>query len=148
MNLFVVLTLYNKWRGLMKKIESRICVWNFCESSVWKVQRKIQRDITINVHWLSRKVPVILVTVWSDMNFLDRSSKIPQILYFMSVRPFEQSCSKRTDRHYAVYVTVSNVSNGHNRAVTQCFSTARPRPCTGPWHQLYRAASGSSGIGN
>ena len=28
----------------------------------------------------------------------------------------------------------------------QCFSTAGPRPDTGPWHQLYRAARGSPGI--
>jgi len=26
--------------------------------------------------------------------------------------------------------------------VEQCFSTAGPRTCTGPWHQLYRAARG------
>jgi len=26
--------------------------------------------------------------------------------------------------------------------VEQCFSTAGPRPGTGPWHQLYRAARG------
>jgi len=28
----------------------------------------------------------------------------------------------------------------------QCFSTTRPRPGTGTWHQLYRAARGSPGI--
>jgi hypothetical protein len=28
----------------------------------------------------------------------------------------------------------------------QCFSTAGPRPGAGPWHQLYRATSGSAGI--
>ena len=28
----------------------------------------------------------------------------------------------------------------------QCFSTAGPRPGTGPWHQLYRAARSSPGI--
>jgi len=28
------------------------------------------------------------------------------------------------------------------RPVGQCFSTAGPRPCTGPWHQLYRVARG------
>ena len=28
----------------------------------------------------------------------------------------------------------------------QCFSTAGPRPGTGPWHQLYQAARGSPGI--
>ena len=30
--------------------------------------------------------------------------------------------------------------------IDQCFSTAGPRPGTGPWHQLYRAARGSLGI--
>ena len=28
--------------------------------------------------------------------------------------------------------------------VDQCFSTAGPRPGTGPWHQLYRATRGLS----
>jgi hypothetical protein len=28
----------------------------------------------------------------------------------------------------------------------QCFSTAGPRPGTGPWHQLYRVAKCSLGI--
>jgi len=31
-------------------------------------------------------------------------------------------------------------------ALVQCFTTARPRPGTGPWHQLHRAARGSPGI--
>ena len=30
-------------------------------------------------------------------------------------------------------------------SLEQCFSTAGPRPGTGPWHQLYSAASGSPG---
>jgi hypothetical protein len=30
-------------------------------------------------------------------------------------------------------------------ALDQCFSTTGPRPGTGPWHQLYRAAIGSPG---
>jgi len=28
----------------------------------------------------------------------------------------------------------------------QCFSTARSRPVTGPWHRLYRSSRGSPGI--
>ena len=31
-------------------------------------------------------------------------------------------------------------------SLQQCFSTVGPRPSTGPWHQLYRAARGSPGI--
>ena len=34
----------------------------------------------------------------------------------------------------------------HSHPLVQCFSTAGPRPGTGPWHQLYRAARGSPGI--
>jgi hypothetical protein len=30
--------------------------------------------------------------------------------------------------------------------LSQCFSTAGPRPSSGPWHQLYWAARGSSAI--
>ena len=33
-----------------------------------------------------------------------------------------------------------------NDILHQCFSTAGPRPGTGPWHQLYRAARDSPGI--
>jgi hypothetical protein len=29
--------------------------------------------------------------------------------------------------------------------LNQCFSTAGPRPGTGPWHQLYQDARGSPG---
>ena len=31
---------------------------------------------------------------------------------------------------------------GDKETLYQCFSTAGPRPGTGPWHQLYRAARG------
>jgi len=33
-------------------------------------------------------------------------------------------------------------------ALHQCFSTAGPRPGTGPWHQFYLAARDSPGIDN
>jgi len=39
------------------------------------------------------------------------------------------------------YIEVWSVS-----LVDQCFSTAGPRPGTGLWHQIYRAARGSPGI--
>ena len=37
-------------------------------------------------------------------------------------------------------------SFNRNAAKVQCFSTAGPRPGTGTWHQLHRAARGSPGI--
>jgi len=33
-----------------------------------------------------------------------------------------------------------------NVTLDKCFSTAGPRPGTGPWHQLHLAARGSPGI--
>jgi len=41
------------------------------------------------------------------------------------------------------YSTVQGTGECH---MEQCFWTAGPRPCTGPWHQLYRTARSSSGI--
>jgi len=35
------------------------------------------------------------------------------------------------------YCFITQLLNWH---LDQCFSTAGPRPGTGPWHQLYRAA--------
>ena len=40
---------------------------------------RIQRDININVHISSCKVPVILFRFWSNLKHLDRFSKNPQI---------------------------------------------------------------------
>jgi hypothetical protein len=41
---------------------------------------------------------------------------------------------------------VGHVEIGNVSLVEQCFSTAGPRPGTGPWDQLYRAARSSPGI--
>jgi len=38
------------------------------------------------------------------------------------------------------------VLTGSYRRLDQCFSTAGPRPGTGPLYQLYRAARSSPGI--
>jgi len=39
-----------------------------------------------------------------------------------------------------------SASSLFNAALDQCFSTAGPRPGTGTWNQLYRAARDSPGI--
>jgi len=43
--------------------------------------------------------------------------------------------------HY-IGILLDTVSWMHkfSESLVQCFSTAGPRPGTGPWHQLYRAA--------
>jgi len=54
--------------------------------------------------------------------------------------------------HHILHVSRMRVKErrryGHlkEKALDQCFSTAGPRPGTGLWHQLYRAARGSPGI--
>jgi len=38
--------------------------------------------------------------------------------------------------------TVNSRDSRSDYCLQQCFSTAGPRPCTGPWHQLYQPARG------
>jgi len=46
----------------------------------------------------------------------------------------------------SVGATYPHSSQVRSRGLKQCISTAGPRPGTGPWHQLHRAARGSPGI--
>jgi len=64
------------------------------------ILRRIQRDIITNVHWSSSKVPVILVTLQSQLNILERFSKNTQISNLTKIRPVgaEFHMDGRTDR--------------------------------------------------
>jgi len=45
-----------------------------------------------------------------------------------------------------IELVITAIKRLQTYALDKCFSTAGPRPGTGPWHQLYRAARGSAGI--
>jgi len=66
-----------------------MCVFIFSTilSEMLLILRRIQRDIITNVHRSSRKVPAILVTLQSKLNFLDRFSKSTQIPNLAEIRP-------------------------------------------------------------
>ena len=75
-----------------------------------------------------------------------------QILCHASVRTFYKftfkSCVLQPALSAAVPCTQYRLCNVVylRGSIYQCFSTAGPRPGTGSWHQLYRAARGSLGI--
>jgi hypothetical protein len=52
-------------------------------SETFLIPRRIQREMTINVHRSSCEVPVILDRSESNLNFLNRFSKNPQISNFI-----------------------------------------------------------------
>ena len=55
--------------------------------------------------------------------------------------------NEEVDRCKSVEESGFNTDKGKGKGeLGQCFSTARPRPGTGPWRQLYQAARDSPGI--
>jgi hypothetical protein len=59
----------------------------FSEIYLFLILERLQRDTITNVHRYSCKVPVILVRVQSNLNFLDIFSNNPEISNFMKIRP-------------------------------------------------------------
>jgi len=76
----------------------RVCIYIY----IYKILRRIQQDIIINVRRSSCKVPLILVRFQWNLNFYGRLSKNTQISNIMEIRPMGAESGGRTDRHGVV----------------------------------------------
>jgi hypothetical protein len=89
-------------------------------SETFLVLRRMQRDIIINIHRSSYKVPAILVRCWRNLNFLHRLSKDPQLSNFMKIRRRGRAALFHVDtqtwRSYsvAIFRNFANVPNNQH----------------------------------
>jgi hypothetical protein len=82
--------LYHKRHDFWEKvIEHKTCVLILCTSFGWNILilRRIKRDIVLNVHMSSCKVPVVLVRFQWNLKCVYRFSINTQISNFVKIRP-------------------------------------------------------------
>jgi len=80
---------------------------------------------------LSHTIPDGWIEKGAPISWLPRSSDVTPLKFFVL------GCAK------TLVGSLEEVDRLEYIVLDQCFSTAGPRPGTGPWHQLYRAARGS-----
>ena len=56
-------------------------------SETFFVLRRLERNMIKNICWSSRKVAVIIVRFWRDLNFVETFSKNIHISHSMKIRP-------------------------------------------------------------
>jgi hypothetical protein len=81
---------------------------------------------------------------FSPLHFRSAWKSLPQVLLKHVTQNYATIFHRQqswTDLHcYSTCTCTAMVYTGWADSLVQCFSTAVPRPGTGPWHQLYRAA--------
>ena len=106
------------------------------------------------LHWHKGHNRVLFVTdkMWCRWCSVSSSHQTKISVHFLQTKHHQISPKiLNTTKHSILwngdidYVQV-NINSTVTWCLQQCFSTARPRPGTGPWYQLYRAGSGSPGI--
>ena len=88
--------------GGILNIKCILLIFSTNLSETFLVLRRKHRDIIVNIHWYSCKLPVILVRFQWHLNFLDRFWKDPQVQNLMNFRPvgtdlFHADRKKRVD---------------------------------------------------
>ena len=76
----------HEFRQEVTKHKQRVLIFSTILPETFLILIGTQRDVIINVHRSSRKVPAITVRLQSNFNILDRHSKILQISNFMKIR--------------------------------------------------------------
>ena len=91
-------------------------------SEIFLILRRIKRDMIINVHTSSCKVPVILVRFYSNSNFRKRLSKSTQTSNFMKIRPVGAELFRADRRTDMATITVAfrNIANVPKTSHTAC----------------------------
>jgi hypothetical protein len=123
-------TLCHKWHDFRgKKLLNIKCVFWF-SLETFLMLRRIQRDIIINVHRYSCKVPVILVKFECSLNFLDKFSKNTAIYNFTKIHPVGTEifhadrcrADRQTDRQIDMVKLIVTFCNFANSPKILCYT--------------------------
>ena len=82
-----------------------------------------------------------------------RHTQPVRILWMIDQLVAETATYMKHNKHERIFMrsrgfepAIPTIKRLQTYALDQCFSTAGPRPGTGPWRKLYRAARGSPGV--
>jgi hypothetical protein len=79
--------------GGRKKYSVGVLILSSNFSETFLILRRTERDMVINIHLFSCKVPIFLVRCSRNLNFLDRYSKNTSILNFVKIGPVRAELS-------------------------------------------------------
>jgi hypothetical protein len=128
-----------------------VLIFSTILSETFLILRGIERDIIINVHRSSCKVPVILVSLSRNSNFLDRLSKNRQKSNFMKIRRVEAELFHADGRTgiTKLIVAARNFANAPKKTSPRSYqypSSTRERRITCHYGKTHRRAPSASAL--